>query len=80
MSHVPHQLSADFPELAEKISSAKASDPHFARLLDDYNALNAKVHLAETNVEPMDEGAEAALRKQRMQLKDTLYKMLTATA
>ncbi|WP_417242972.1 YdcH family protein [Celeribacter sp.] len=80
MSHTPHQLSHDFPELADAISERKASDPHFAHLLDDYNALNDKVHLAETNVEPMDDLAQSELRKKRMALKDKLYGLLTAAA
>ena len=80
MSHTPHRLSKDFPELADRISGLKESDPHFARLLDDYNALNDKVHLVETDVEPMDDLAQADLRKQRMALKDELYAMLTAQA
>ncbi|ALI54909.1 YdcH family protein [Celeribacter marinus] len=80
MPHTPHQLAQDFPELADLISKRKVSDPHFARLLDDYNALNDQVHLAETNVEPMDDLAQSELRKKRMALKDELYGLLTAAA
>lgn len=80
MSHTPHKLAADFPELADKISEMKGADPHFARLLDDYNTLNDKVHLAETDVNPMEDLALNTLRKQRMALKDELYKMLTEKA
>lgn len=80
MSNTPHSLTADFPELAEAISARKSSDPHFARMLEDYNDLNAKVHLAETDINPMEDLAHAELRKRRMALKDELYHMLTAQA
>jgi uncharacterized protein YdcH (DUF465 family) len=80
MSHTPHDLAADFPDLAERIHALKISDAHFARLLGDYEEVNGAVHRAETNVEPMSEEAEVALRKKRAALKDQLYRMLTAAA
>ncbi|MEM5476731.1 DUF465 domain-containing protein [Pacificibacter sp. AS14] len=80
MSNTPHELSADFPELAGKISALKTSDAHFARKMEEYHDLNREVHRAETDVEPMDDLAQAELRKNRMALKDELYQMLTAAA
>jgi Uncharacterized protein conserved in bacteria len=80
MSNTPHQLAADFPELAGKISVLKASDPRFAALATEYEALNDEVHLAETDVHPMEDLALAELRKKRMHLKDEIYRMLTAPA
>jgi uncharacterized protein YdcH (DUF465 family) len=80
MTHVPHDLAADFPELAGRIHDLKQSDAHFARLLGEYEGVNAQVHRAETNIEPMTQEAETALRKRRAALKDELYRMLTAAA
>jgi uncharacterized protein YdcH (DUF465 family) len=80
MSNTPHELSADFPELADKISALKASDGHFARRMEEYHELNREVHRAETDVEPMDDATQAELRKKRMTLKDELYQMLTTAA
>ncbi|WP_417244600.1 MULTISPECIES: YdcH family protein [Celeribacter] len=80
MTNTPHQVAADFPELADKISELKNSDPHFARLLEKYDDVNDEVHVAETNVKPMDDLAVAELRKQRMLLKDEIYAALTAAA
>ncbi len=80
MSHVPHELAADFPELAQAIHERKVSDPHFARLLDEYHEINRQVHRAETEVEPISEMAEVGLRKERARLKDILYKTLTESA
>jgi len=76
MSHTPHKLVTDFPEFSDKISELKGENPHFARLLDDYNALNDEVHLAESDIMPMEDLTQGELRKKRMALKDELYKML----
>lgn len=78
MSHVPHDLASEFPEFAEKMSELKVNDKHFAKLFNDYNELNDKVHLAETNVQPREELAEVDLRKRRAAVKDEIYAYLKA--
>ncbi len=78
MSHTPHELHEEFPELANKITELKTSDAHFAKLADEYHELNRAVHRAETNVEPVEELAEVDMRKKRAALKDQLYNMLKA--
>lgn len=80
MTNTPHELAADFPEHADRIHALKASDPHFARLMEEYHEVNREVHRAETQVEPVSEAAEAALRKRRATLKDELYRMIRAPA
>lgn len=76
MTHTPHELHEEFPNHAGKITELKVSNPHFARLMDEYHALNQAVHRAETNLEPTEELHEVELRKKRAQLKDALYRML----
>ncbi len=78
MTHIPHELHEEFPELADKIAEMKAGDAHFARLYDEYHEVNRAVHRAETNVEPVGDLAEVDLRKKRAHLKDELYGILTA--
>ncbi|WP_299848536.1 YdcH family protein [uncultured Roseovarius sp.] len=78
MSHTPHELHEEFPEFGEKITSLKADDAHFAKLADEYHEVNRAVHRAETNVEPIAETAEVEMRKRRGQLKDELYRILSA--
>ncbi len=80
MTNTPHELVADFPEHADRIHALKASNPHFARLMDDYHELNREVHRAETLVTPISDDAETALRKRRAALKDQLYRMISAAA
>jgi hypothetical protein len=78
MSHTPHELHDEFPDLAEKISEMKQSDAHFARLAEEYHEINRRVHRAETLVSPVEELTEVEMRKQRAVLKDEIYRMLTA--
>ncbi|MEC8582343.1 MAG: YdcH family protein [Pseudomonadota bacterium] len=78
MSNTPHELAAEFPEFADKMSALKQSDAHFAKLADTYHEVNRQVHRAETNVEPMEQLAEDQLRKQRAALKDEIYNLLKA--
>lgn len=76
MSNTPHELHEEFPEHAAKITALKTSNAHFAKLADKYHEINRAVHRAETLVEPMEDLAMDALRKQRMKLKDEIYTML----
>ena len=76
MSHTPHELAEDFPEHAAKIHDLRLSDAHFAKLADNYHALNRDVHRAETDVEPTSDEHLTQMRKERMALKDEIYAML----
>ncbi|MCJ7871759.1 YdcH family protein [Phaeobacter sp. J2-8] len=77
MTHTPHELAEEFPEHADKLHTLKTENAHFARLADEYHNINRAVHRAETNIEPVEELAEVALRKQRAALKDEIYALMT---
>ena len=55
MSHTPHELAEEFPELTEQMHTLKLSNTHFSRLFDEYHEINRQIHRAETNIEPMDD-------------------------
>ncbi|MCE6951960.1 DUF465 domain-containing protein [Cereibacter sphaeroides] len=76
MTHTPHELSEDFPGDAERIRDLRIADPHFARLVEEYHAVNRAVHRAETLVEPLDSLQEQDLRRKRVQLKDQIVSCL----
>jgi uncharacterized protein YdcH (DUF465 family) len=78
MSNTPHTLAEEFPGQADAIHRLKVSNPVFARLLAQYDEVNDRIHLAETNVEPVDQLAEVALRKTRLQLKDAIGEALAS--
>ena len=60
----------------EKLRALKASNTRFAKLLEEYDAANDKVHRAETRVDTVDTLVESDLRKQRAVLKDQIARML----
>nr|WP_321439676.1 YdcH family protein [uncultured Hyphomonas sp.] len=76
MSHTPHELTEEFPDLADKIHALKTSDAHFAKLADEYHELNRRIHRIETDVEPASDEHQTELRKQRLALKDEIYEIL----
>lgn len=77
MSNTPHELAEEFPDAAARISELKQSDPHFARLLEQYHEVNRAVHRAETRIDTISEEAEAELRRKRAHLKDHIAFHLT---
>ena len=80
MSHVPHELAEEFPDMVEQLSALRQSDAHFAKLSDDYHELNRALHRAETDVEPTSDDHMVDMRKKRMALKDEIYAYLKANA
>ncbi|TYC67194.1 DUF465 domain-containing protein [Stappia sp. BW2] len=80
MSHVPHELHEEFPEAAEKLHALKTNDAHFARLADEYHAVNREVHRIETDVEPTSDEVLEDLKKKRLNLKDQIAAILAAAS
>ena len=73
MSHTPHALAEDFPELAQKIAALKASDAHFAKLVEAYTLVNHKIYRAENRLDLLTEAQEEALKRERALLKDHIW-------
>ncbi|WP_431300515.1 YdcH family protein [Tabrizicola sp. BL-A-41-H6] len=73
MSNTPHTLHDEFPDHAQKLSALKNSSAHFAQLLVDYDAVNAKIHRSETRLDLLTDEEEEALRRQRVHLKDHIW-------
>lgn len=74
----PHAIHEEFPADADRIHQLKVENAHFARLLDQYDALNDKVHSAEALIHPVSDDAEKEMRRQRAHLKDEIARMLSA--
>jgi uncharacterized protein len=73
MTHTPHTLAEEFPDYTQKIIEMKQTDAHFAKLVDDYNAVNERVFRGESRLDLLTEDQEEVLRKQRTHLKDHLW-------
>ncbi|MGC1495784.1 MAG: DUF465 domain-containing protein [Sulfitobacter sp.] len=76
MSHTPHELAEEFPELGSDIAKLRQSDAHFENLTDAYHTVNRAVHRAETDVEPTSDDHMTEMRKRRSALKDQIYAYL----
>lgn len=76
MSHVPHELSEEFPGKEALLHEIRARDAHAARLMDEYHEVNRTLHRMETDVEPASDTEQTRLRKQRMALKDDIARIL----
>ena len=72
MSNTPHTLGEEFPGQLPAIHALKATNPAFAKLLADYDAINDQVHRAEARLDALSEDAEHALRKRRLAIKDAI--------
>ena len=80
MSNTPHTLAEEFPDQLEAIHELKVSAPEFAQLLRDYDAVNDQIHLAETNVKPVEHLHEVELRKRRLEIKDAIAAALALSS
>ncbi|MEQ8557664.1 MAG: DUF465 domain-containing protein [Henriciella sp.] len=80
MSHTPHELTEEFPGAAEQIHALKESNPHFARIAEQYHEVNREIHRIETDISPASDEHQNELRKKRLYLKDQISAMLSTTA
>jgi uncharacterized protein YdcH (DUF465 family) len=71
-----HDLLHEFPNLKEKISALRVDNTDFARLMDEYDTLDAHVRSLEELGTPVADETIEELKKQRLHLKDTLYAIL----
>jgi uncharacterized protein YdcH (DUF465 family) len=71
-----HDLVHEFPELHDKIDEMRESNPPFAQLMDQYDALDARVRKLEELGTPVADETIEDLKKERLLLKDELYKLL----
>ncbi|TXH43428.1 MAG: DUF465 domain-containing protein [Burkholderiaceae bacterium] len=72
-----HPLIKDFPELRERIHALKA-DAHFARLEKEYEDLDKQIVRLEDRIEHSSDAELDQLKTRRVQLKDDLYRLLSA--
>lgn len=72
MSNTPHTLGDEFPEQMDAIHALKTRNPEFVHVLAEYDEVNDRIHRAETRLDAISEEAEAALRRQRLTLKDRI--------
>ncbi len=73
-----HDLIHEFPEHRERIHRLKTTDHHFARIFAQYHDLDHEVHRIENGTEPTSDEYLEERKKERLHLKDQLYRMILA--
>ncbi|WP_312261260.1 DUF465 domain-containing protein [Candidatus Igneacidithiobacillus taiwanensis] len=77
--HTEHQdFTTEFPELRESIATLRESNPHFAKLLEEFSSLTAEIEHIERNDAANGSVTLEDLKKKRLAIKDELYRMATA--
>ncbi|RQO59345.1 hypothetical protein DBR47_11910 [Paucibacter sp. KBW04] len=74
-SLLPHALSIEFPELAERIKQLKQENAHFAKQLEAHDALDKQISQDELGVKAIEDHTLHAMKQQRARLKDELYQL-----
>jgi uncharacterized protein YdcH (DUF465 family) len=78
MDLLKHDIVHEFPEYKDKIHALKMGNQHFAKLFDQYDALNHEIAKVETGGGVMSDEALEVEKKQRLKLKDEIFKMIQA--
>ncbi|MBU0657044.1 MAG: DUF465 domain-containing protein [Gammaproteobacteria bacterium] len=74
-----HDLAVEFPEYKEQIHNLKMEDRHFARLLEEYNDVDAQLNRIGQEIEVHADDFVESLKFRRLHLKDELYGILQQT-
>ncbi|BFM51344.1 DUF465 domain-containing protein [Marinomonas sp. THO17] len=74
-----HSLINEFPEYKDDIHDLKMEDAHFRKLYNEYNHLTHEIEKMEKEIIPATTQQEESLKKQRLQLKDTLQGYIKAS-
>lgn len=75
-----HDLNNEFPDLKDRIEQLRLSNRDFAKLADEYDAVDKEIWRIEEQIENPSDSYTEDLKKKRVRLKDRLYAMLTAPA
>jgi uncharacterized protein YdcH (DUF465 family) len=73
-----HDLLHELPESRDAIHHLKMNDRHFARLFEQYHDKDHEVHRIETGAENTSDHYLEECKKERLKLKDELYRMIKA--
>ncbi|MGX5220857.1 MULTISPECIES: YdcH family protein [Pseudomonas] len=73
-----HSLKNEFPQFASKFSTLAQSNKRFARLAEEYEALDKRIYEIEDGHESMDDLNLQGLKMQRVTLKDDISAMLNS--
>jgi uncharacterized protein YdcH (DUF465 family) len=75
-----HSLISEFPEHRERIHELKVSNAHFRTLCERFEEIDKKIARSESRIDLHSEESEEHMKKDRLALKDEIYKILTVVS
>lgn len=75
--HTPNELTEIFKRDRDVLTRLKQGDAHYARLAEEYHAVNRQVHRIEAETEAASDERAEALKKQRLALLDEITAIIT---
>ena len=78
MRHVPHELSAEFPDDQPRINELRAAAGTFARVADRYQEVNQAIHSMESESAPVCRETLSELKTERLHLLNTVATLLSS--
>lgn len=76
MSHVAHELHAEFSEHTDFLHEMKVKDAHFQRISEHYHDVNREIHRIEAQIEAATDERLEDLKKQRLAMLDEVAGMI----
>ena len=73
----PHDVEHEFPEYRQTLEEMRAQDTHLAKLVAEYEQLNAEIVDIEENEKPFQDFEFEEMKKRRLLLKDEIYFILS---
>jgi len=73
-----HPLIEEFAEYKDNIHKLKLSNAHFRRLAHEYEGIDKSIFRAEQGIEIVNDDYLDSIKKERLHLKDIIYRMLRA--
>ncbi len=80
MFNETHAILKEFPQYKERIHDLKAKDAHFAKLLENYDAVDKELFRIENEEETPSNTYTENLKKKRLKLKDELFAIISRHA
>ena len=71
-----HPLIEEFSEYKETIHDLKLNNAHFRRLAHEYEGIDKSIFRAEQGIEIVNDDYLDSIKKERLHLKDIIYRML----
>ncbi len=78
MQILPHDLDHEFPEFSGLMHDLRAHDPKLGNLFEQYDRVNSAIVDIEENDKPYQDIEIEQMKKQRLRIKDDIYRALQA--